>query len=143
VVRLELLRPQRRELARLMLGLPQPFPHPVPVRWSWADDVDPEQLTRPTRWGVGFIRRFMIFFGPISSVLDFITFGVMLWVFHAGPALFQSGWFVESLATQTLVIFAIRIRRIPADAAGSGSLAPTSAPWRGGQPVISSVSRRP
>jgi P-type Mg2+ transporter len=55
----------------------------------------------------------MIFFGPLSSVFDFITFGVMLWAFHAGPALFRSGWFVESLATQTLVILAIRTRRIP------------------------------
>ena len=55
----------------------------------------------------------MLFFGPVSSVFDFITFGVMLWGFHAGPALFRSGWFVESLATQTLVIFAIRTRRIP------------------------------
>ena len=56
---------------------------------------------------------FMLFFGPISSVFDFITFGVLLWVFHVGPALFRSGSFVESLATQTLVIFAIRTRRIP------------------------------
>jgi len=55
----------------------------------------------------------LLFFGPVSSVFDFITFGVMLWGFHAGPALFRSGWFVESLATQTLVIFAIRTRRIP------------------------------
>jgi len=78
-----------------------------------TDDVDPEQVARPTRWDVGFIRRFMLFFGPISSVFDFITFGVMLWGFHAGPALFRTGWFVESLATQTLVIFAIRTRRIP------------------------------
>jgi len=78
-----------------------------------TDDVDPEQVDRPTRWDVGFIRRFMLFFGPVSSVFDFITFGVMLWGFHAGPALFRSGWFVESLATQTLVIFAIRTRRIP------------------------------
>ena len=62
---------------------------------------------------MSFIRRFMLFFGPISSIFDFITFGVMLWGFHAGPALFRSGWFVESLATQTLVIFAIRTRRIP------------------------------
>ena len=62
---------------------------------------------------IRFIRHFMIFFGPLSSVFDFITFGVMLWVFHAGPAEFRSGWFVESLATQTLVIFAIRTRRIP------------------------------
>jgi Mg2+-importing ATPase len=78
-----------------------------------TDGVDPEQVARPTRWDVSFIRRFMIFFGPISSVFDFLTFAVMLWVFHAGPALFRSGWFVESLATQTLVIFAIRTRRIP------------------------------
>jgi Mg2+-importing ATPase len=78
-----------------------------------TDDVDPEQVDKPTRWDVGFIRKFMLFFGPISSVFDFITFGVMLWGFHAGPALFRSGWFVESLATQTLVIFAIRTRRIP------------------------------
>jgi Mg2+-importing ATPase len=60
-----------------------------------------------------FIRRFMSFFGPISSVYDFLTFGVMLWVFHAGAHLFQTGWFVESLATQSLVIFVIRTRRVP------------------------------
>lgn len=55
----------------------------------------------------------MLSFGPISSLFDFATFAVMLWVFHSGPAQFRSGWFVESLATQTLVIFAIRTRRIP------------------------------
>ncbi|HEY5051100.1 MAG TPA: cation transporting ATPase C-terminal domain-containing protein, partial [Acidothermaceae bacterium] len=78
-----------------------------------TDNVDEEQLRRPSHWDIGFIRRFMIFFGPLSSVFDFVTFGVMLWVFHSGPAQFRSGWFVESLATQTLVIFAIRTRRIP------------------------------
>jgi len=78
-----------------------------------TDNADPEQLARPSRWDVSFIRRFMLFFGPISSLFDFATFGVMLWVFHAGPPLFHTGWFVESLATQTLVIFAIRTRRIP------------------------------
>ena len=78
-----------------------------------TDNVDPEQLARPSRWDVSLIRRFMLFFGPISSLFDFATFGVMLWVFHAGPPLFRSGWFVESLATQTLVIFAIRTRRVP------------------------------
>ena len=80
-----------------------------------TDNVDPEQVARPSRWDVGLIRRFMLFFGPISSLFDFATFGVMLRVFHASacPALFRSGWFVESLATQTLVIFAIRTRRIP------------------------------
>ncbi|SEK69399.1 magnesium-translocating P-type ATPase [Nonomuraea pusilla] len=78
-----------------------------------TDTVDAEQVARPTRWDVRLIRRFMLFFGPISSVFDFVTFGIMLWVFHAGPPLFRTGWFVESLATQTLVIFAIRTRRIP------------------------------
>jgi P-type Mg2+ transporter len=78
-----------------------------------TDTVDDEQLRRPSHWDIGFIRRFMIYFGPLSSVFDFVTFGVMLWVFHAGPAQFRTGWFVESLATQTLVIFAIRTRRIP------------------------------
>ncbi|HEX9066439.1 MAG TPA: magnesium-translocating P-type ATPase [Streptosporangiaceae bacterium] len=78
-----------------------------------TDNVDAEQLARPARWDIGFIRKFMLYFGPISSLFDFATFGIMLWVFHAGPALFHTGWFVESLATQTLVIFAIRTRRIP------------------------------
>ncbi|MEU8249736.1 magnesium-translocating P-type ATPase [Nonomuraea sp. NPDC048916] len=78
-----------------------------------TDRVDPGQLARPSRWDVRLIRRFMLFFGPISSVFDFVTFGIMLWVFQAGPSLFRTGWFVESLATQTLVIFAIRTRRVP------------------------------
>ena len=54
------------------------------------------------------IQRFMFGLGPVSSLYDFLTFGVMLWVFHAGPELFRAGWFIESLATQTLVIFVIR-----------------------------------
>jgi len=78
-----------------------------------TDRVDEEQLRRPSHWDIAFIRRFMIFFGPLSSVFDFATFAVMLWIFHSGPAQFRSGWFVESLATQTLVIFAIRTRRVP------------------------------
>jgi Mg2+-importing ATPase len=78
-----------------------------------TDNVDPEQLARPSRWDVGFIRRFMLLFGPISSVFDVATFVVMLEIFDAGPSLFRSGWFVESLATQTLVIFVIRTRRVP------------------------------
>ena len=78
-----------------------------------TDHVDVEQLHRPAHWDIAFIRRFMLFFGPLSSVFDFATFGVMIWVFHSGAAQFRSGWFVESLATQTLVIFAIRTRRVP------------------------------
>ncbi|EWT03138.1 magnesium ABC transporter ATPase [Intrasporangium oryzae NRRL B-24470] len=78
-----------------------------------TDRVDEEQLRRPSHWDIGFIRRFMVTFGPLSSLFDFATFAVMLWGFHAGPELFRSGWFVESLATQTLVIFVIRTRRVP------------------------------
>jgi len=78
-----------------------------------TDNVDRELLARPARWDVGMIRRFMAFFGPVSSIFDFITFAVMLRIFHAGPALFHSGWFVESLTTQTLVVFVIRTRRFP------------------------------
>jgi len=78
-----------------------------------TDTVDEELLRRPARWDVHMIRRFMVFFGPISSAFDFLTFGIMLWVFHAHEHLFQSGWFVESLCTQTLVIFVIRTRRLP------------------------------
>ena len=78
-----------------------------------TDNVDEEQLRRPSHWDIAFIRRFMLAFGPVSSLFDFATFAVMLWVFHSGPAQFRSGWFVESLATQTLIIFAIRTRRIP------------------------------
>jgi Mg2+-importing ATPase len=78
-----------------------------------TDRVDPELLERPAQWDIRLIRRFMIFFGPISSIFDFLTFGVMLFVFHARGGLFQTAWFTESLATQSLVIFAIRTRRSP------------------------------
>ena len=78
-----------------------------------TDNVDEELLARPSQWDIRLIRRFMSFFGPISSIYDFLTFAVMLRVFHAGPVLFRSGWFVESLVTQTLVIFVIRTRRVP------------------------------
>jgi len=78
-----------------------------------TDRVDEELLARPEHWDVRFIRRFMTFFGPISSAYDFLTFGVMIWVFDAGPQLFHTGWFVESLATQSLIVFVIRTRRVP------------------------------
>lgn len=78
-----------------------------------TDRVDEEQLHAPSHWNIAFIRRFMLTFGPISSLFDFLTFGLMLGVLHAGMPEFRTGWFVESLATQTLIIFAIRTRRIP------------------------------
>jgi P-type Mg2+ transporter len=78
-----------------------------------TDRTDPEQLHAPSHWNIAFIRRFMMTFGPISSLFDFVTFGLMLGVLHAGPTEFRTGWFVESLATQTLIIFVIRTRRVP------------------------------
>lgn len=78
-----------------------------------TDRVDPEALARPAAWDIGFVRRFMAVFGPVSSIFDFLTFLVMLDLLHAGHAEFRSGWFVESLATQTLVIYVIRTRRVP------------------------------
>jgi len=73
-----------------------------------SDRVDATYTLKPKRWNVAFIRRYMLVIGPLSSVYDFLTFGVMLGIFHADERLFRTGWFVESLATQTLVIFVIR-----------------------------------
>lgn len=78
-----------------------------------SDHVDDEQLHAPSHWNIAFIRRFMLTFGPISSLFDFLTFGLMLGALHAAPVEFRTGWFVESLATQTLIFFAIRTRRVP------------------------------
>jgi Mg2+-importing ATPase len=73
-----------------------------------TDNVDSSYIIKPHRWDIHLIRDFMIYIGPISSVFDFLTFFLMLWVFHASETLFHTGWFVESLATQTLVLFIIR-----------------------------------
>ena len=78
-----------------------------------SDRVDPEVVARPAAWDIAFVRRFMAVFGPVSSIFDFMTFFVMLVILNAGHSEFRSGWFVESLATQTLVIFVIRTRRSP------------------------------
>jgi len=73
-----------------------------------TDNVDPGFLRRPRRWDLRLVRRFMIYIGPISSIYDFLTFWVLLRMLHASEQLFHTGWFVESLATQTLVLFVIR-----------------------------------
>jgi Mg2+-importing ATPase len=89
-----------------------------------GDNVDPALLHKPKRWRIGFIRQFMTIIGPISSLYDFLTFGVLLWMFHAAanPPLFRTGWFVESLATQTLVVFVIRTAGNPLRSRPSGHL---------------------
>jgi len=82
-----------------------------------TDDVDPEQVARPRPWSIGQITRYIVFFGPCSSVFDYVTFFVMLYLFGcwnpANASLFQTAWFVESLLTQTLIIHVIRTNRIP------------------------------
>jgi Mg2+-importing ATPase len=75
------------------------------------DDVDGETTAKPIRWDVKLIEWFMLVFGPVSSVFDFVTFYALLYFFGAGAALFQTGWFIESITTQVLVVFAIRTRR--------------------------------
>jgi Mg2+-importing ATPase len=89
-----------------------------------GDNVDSALLRRPKRWQIGFILRFMTIIGPISSIYDFLTFGILLWVFHASTnaPLFHTGWFVESLATQTLVVFVIRTAGNPLKSRPSRSL---------------------
>ena len=81
---------------------------PIPL-----DRVDDDYLSRPRHWNMNHIRKFMLVIGPVSSLFDFLTFYIMLAVFHAGEALFHTGWFIESMATQVLVIFIIRTRRNP------------------------------
>ncbi len=115
-----------------------------------SDRVDGTYMRKPKRWNIGFIRRYMLLTGPLSSVFDFATFAVMLWVFEAGPTLFRTGWFVESLATQTLVIFVIRTAGPPwrsrpsrglawgvSACAAAGALLPFTplAPWLGFTPL--------
>jgi P-type Mg2+ transporter len=88
-----------------------------------SDRVDATYMVKPKRWNIGFIRRYMLLIGPLSSIFDFATFGVMLGVFHASEPLFRTGWFVESLATQTLVIFVIRTADRPWRSRPSAGLA--------------------
>jgi hypothetical protein len=78
-----------------------------------TDNIDDEYVEKPKRWDISFIRRFMLSLGPVSSLFDFLTFFIMLLVFNATEPLFQTAWFLESLCTQTLVIFVIRTRRMP------------------------------
>jgi Mg2+-importing ATPase len=83
---------------------------PIPT-----DEVDADWLTQPRQWTIGSLQRFILFIGPISSIFDYSTFFILLYVFNAwnNPALFHTGWFVESLFTQTLIIHVIRTNKIP------------------------------
>jgi Mg2+-importing ATPase len=80
-----------------------------------TDAVDADWLIKPRKWEIGGILRFILFIGPISSIFDYLTFFMMLYVFNCwdNPTLFHTGWFVESLFTQTLIIHVIRTNKIP------------------------------
>ena len=80
-----------------------------------TDEVDAEWLRVPRKWAINELRRFILYIGPISSIFDYMTYAIMLFVFHAwnNPELFHTGWFVESLFTQTLIIHVIRTNKIP------------------------------
>jgi Mg2+-importing ATPase len=78
-----------------------------------ADNVDEEFIQKPKRWNMKFIKMFMILLGPISSVFDILTFLMLFFVFKVPAAMFQTGWFIESIATQTLVIHVIRTKKKP------------------------------
>ncbi len=76
-----------------------------------ADHVDPEAVARPRRWNVAFIRRFMLTFGPVSSIFDLLTFAVLTWVLGATKEQFRAGWFMESVVSAALVVLVVRSRR--------------------------------
>jgi Mg2+-importing ATPase len=78
-----------------------------------SDNVDKEYLKKPKHWNIKFIKKYMLVFGPISSLFDFLTFYILFGVLHLSGGTFQSGWFIESLATQTLVIYIIRTQKVP------------------------------
>lgn len=75
-----------------------------------GDEVDDVFIRRPHRWDVGFIRRFMLIFGSLSSLFDFTTFGLLMFGLHAAEPAFHTGWFIESILSATVVVFAVRTR---------------------------------
>jgi Mg2+-importing ATPase len=76
-----------------------------------TDHVDSEMVDKPRRWDIAFIKKFMITFGLVSSVFDYMTFGVLKWILHATQAQFQTGWFMESVISASLIVLVIRSRR--------------------------------
>jgi Mg2+-importing ATPase len=84
----------------------------IPAMAIAGDNVDPEMVDKPRRWNTRFIRNYMVLFGLVSSAFDFMTFGVLLFLFRASPQVFQTGWFVESLVTELVIILVIRTRHL-------------------------------
>jgi Mg2+-importing ATPase len=84
----------------------------IPAVGMADDAVDRELVERPRRWDTRFIGRFMVEFGLLSSIFDFMTFGVLLWIFHASPETFRTAWFIESLLTELAIALVVRTRRM-------------------------------
>jgi Mg2+-importing ATPase len=82
----------------------------IPATAIAGDNVDAEWVARPRRWDTIFIRNYMVLFGLVSSVFDFLTFGTLLWLFSAGPEEFRTGWFIESLLTELVIALVVRTR---------------------------------
>jgi len=76
-----------------------------------TDNVDKELVKNPRRWNIAFIRKFMMTFGLLSSVFDYLTFGVLIFILHAGPKEFRAGWFVESVISASLIVLVVRTRK--------------------------------
>ena len=78
-----------------------------------TDNVDPDYIKKPRAWHTGFVKRYILLLGPISSIFDILTFCVLGLIFKVNVSIFQTGWFLESLLTQTLIVFVIRTAKIP------------------------------
>jgi len=84
----------------------------IPATTIAGDNVDPEWVEKPRRWNTRFIRDYMVLFGLVSSIFDFLTFGALLFLFHAAPEKFRTGWFIESLLTELVIALVVRTRRV-------------------------------
>ncbi len=84
----------------------------IPGTTIASDNVDPEWVEKPRRWNTKFIRDYMILFGLVSSIFDFLTFGILLFIFRASPEEFRTGWFIESLMTELVIALVVRTRHL-------------------------------
>lgn len=82
----------------------------IPAITIAGDNVDPEWVRKPHRWNTSFIRHYMVIFGLVSSLFDFLTFGMLLFLFRAAPEEFRTGWFIESLLTELVIALVVRTR---------------------------------
>jgi Mg2+-importing ATPase len=84
----------------------------IPATTIASDNVDPETVVKPHRWNTRFIRNYMVLFGLVSSIFDFLTFGTLLFIFRASPDEFRTGWFIESLLTELVIALVVRTRHL-------------------------------